>query len=142
VLASARLAAGGWVVATGSGLATAGLRLSWNAIARAEWDADSSTLVIEPVDGATAEGGRLSLPLDRPGHLPEVVRERVTDSIVTTRHVAVHGSAGVQVVARRTPGSDEIVWQVVVDAGLDPESPVMQEAVGATIAELSAELGR
>ncbi|MDQ1585505.1 MAG: hypothetical protein QOJ90_1838 [Actinomycetota bacterium] len=138
VLAFARLADGGWVVATGTELIAEDLRLHWDRIARVEWDGESSTLLIEQVD---VPGGPLSWVLDdEPGHLPEVIRERVTDSIVVTRHVRVQGRFGVRVIARRAPGSDELVWQVVVDPGLDPGSGQVQAATSATIAELAAEL--
>jgi len=71
----------------------------------------------------------------------EVVFERVTASIVASRHVPVQGRAGVRVVARRDPGQDDPVWQVVVDRGLDPADPRVGAASEAVIADLRRELG-
>ena len=42
--------------------------------------------------------------IDEPGRLLELVRERVTASVVLQRHVPVDGRRGVRVIARRAPG--------------------------------------
>ena len=62
-------------------------------------------------------------------------------SIVATRHVAIQGRAGVRVVARRAPGEEALVWQVVVDRRLDPADPVVRAAGEAAIADLRRDLG-
>ncbi len=45
------------------------------------------------------------VPIDEPGRLLELVRERVTASVVFQRHVAIDGRRGVRVIARRAPGT-------------------------------------
>jgi hypothetical protein len=45
------------------------------------------------------------------------------------------------VVARRVPGADELVWQVVVDRELDPGDARVQAAGETGISELRRELG-
>jgi hypothetical protein len=141
VLTAARLVDGTWVAATQDALVLPGRRLEWASVAHAEWADDGATLIVDMVDPAEGESGTSRLVLDEPGRLPEVVRERVTASTVASRHVAVRGRAGVRVVARRAPGSDELVWQVVTDRGLDPADPDVRAASVAAIAELSRELG-
>ena len=44
--------------------------------------------------------------IDEPGRLLELVRERVTASVVLQRHVPVDGRRGVRVIARRAPAAD------------------------------------
>jgi hypothetical protein len=141
VLTAARLVDGTWVAATQDALLLPGRRLAWVDVVHADWADDGATLTVDEI---VTEGGdpvTSRLVLDEPGRLPEVLRERVTASIVASRHAAVRGRAGVRVVARRAPGSDELVWQVVVDRGLDPDDPAVQAAGVATIAELRRDLG-
>jgi hypothetical protein len=141
VLAAARLIDGTWVAATQDGLLLPGRRLEWASVAHAEWADDGATLTVDELVTAGGDRGTWRLVLDEPGRLPEVVRERVTASIVASRHTSVRGRAGVRVVARRARGSDELVWQVVVDRELDPADPGVQAASVAAIADLSRELG-
>ena len=107
VLAAGRLVDGSWVAATRLALLLPGQRVEWEAVAHADWSADAS-LSLEQL--ATAHTGPQThrLVLDEPGRLPEVVRERVTASIVASRHLPVQGTSGVRVVARRVPGQDEL----------------------------------
>ena len=141
VLTAARLVDGTWVAATQDALLLPGRRLEWSTIIHAEWSDDGATLTIDELVTAGDDPETSRLVLDEPGRLPEVVRERVTASIVASRHAAVRGRAGVRVVARRAPGSDEVVWQVVVDRGLDPADPGVQAASVAAVADLRRELG-
>lgn len=141
LLTAARLIDGTWVAATRDALVLPGRRLQWASVAHAEWADDGATLTVDMLATAEGDPDTYRLVLDEPGRLPEVVRERVTASIVASRHVAVRGRAGVRVVARRAPGSDELVWQVVTDRGLDPADPGVRAASEAAIAELSRELG-
>jgi hypothetical protein len=141
VLAAGRLADGGWAVGTDRGLVLTDVRLDWTEVAHAEWDADSSTLRVQPMPTGGRRPGLLLLELDAPGLLPELLRERVTASIVASRHVPVRGRAGARVVARRSSGSSELAWQVVVDRGLDADDPAVQVAVERAIAAMKSELG-
>lgn len=141
VLAAARLADGSWAAATPNALLLVGLRLDWISTAHAEWDHESSTLQVQEMPTGGTDAAIHRLVLEAPGLLPEVVFERVTASIVASRHVPVQGRAGVRVVARRAPGQDDPVWQVVVDRGLDPADPRVDAANEAVIADLRRELG-
>ena len=141
VLAAARLTDGSWAAATPTALLLGGLRLAWVATAHAGWDHESATLRVEELRTGEGEATTHLLALDEPGLLPEVVFERVTASIVASRHVPVQGRAGVRVVARRAPGQDELVWQVVHDRGLDATDPRVDELSAAAIADLRRELG-
>jgi hypothetical protein len=142
VLAAAPVTGGGWVVATDQAMHTAGLRLPWSCVVHAAWERADDILVVETVaaePGVPAATRRL--PLDEPGSVPAVVRERVMDSIVVTERVQLTGAAGVRVVARRVPGSAELAWQLVLDEGLDPLDPQVRAGAQAALDSVRASSG-
>lgn len=93
-----------------------GVRLPWNLVDKAVWDEEGVTVAM--TDGVVH---RALLP--DPRLLPETIRERVTSSIVASRHVRLDERGGVRLVARRVPGSDAPRWEFVFDPGLDPADP-------------------
>ena len=141
LLAAARLTDGSWVAATPGALVLPGRRVDWSAVAHAEWSDEKSQLRVDQLRTADSDPETHVLALDEPGRVPEVVRDRVTSSIVASRHTPVEGRAGVRVVARRVPGEDELRWQVVVDRGLDPADPRVQAASDTAVSDLRRELG-
>jgi hypothetical protein len=141
LLAVARLVDGSWVAATPGALVLPGHRVDWSTVAHAEWSDERSQLRVDLLRTADAEAETHRLALDEPGRVPEVVRDRVTSSIVASRHTPVEGRAGVRVVARRVPGEDELQWQVVVDRGLDPADPRVQTAGDTAVSDLRRDLG-
>jgi hypothetical protein len=140
VLSAARRSDGGWLVATDQGLVGVGWRAAWSAATHAQWYDDAATLQVAWLDDAGERHDR-SIVLDEPGLLPETVHERVTSTILLSRHLALHDGHGVRVVARRQPGSDEIEWQVVADAGVDADDPQVSARVEAAVRAMGAELG-
>jgi hypothetical protein len=140
LLAVARLTDGSWVAATPRALVLPGRRVDWSTVAHAEWSDEKSLLRVDQLRTADVEAETHRLLLDEPGRVPEVVRDRVTSSIVASRHTPVEGRAGVRVVARRVPGEDELQWQVVVDRGLDPADPRVQTAGDTAVSDLRREL--
>ncbi|MGH3343911.1 MAG: hypothetical protein ACRDPK_13780 [Carbonactinosporaceae bacterium] len=143
VLAQGRDQAGGRVVATdralyvltGHGSRT---RLAWESVGAAVWDEDTAMMDVRESPPALA---RHQIALSAPGFLPEVVRERVTTTIVVNQHVALHGGRGVRVVARRAPGTDEIRWSLTLDPGLDPDDPQVRSAAHRALADVRAQTG-
>lgn len=109
--------------------------LPWQAIARAHWDADESVLHVEEVSGEGPAAAH-AVPLAVPSLLPETVRERVTASIVVSRHVRLSPAGGVRIVARRVPGGGEPQWQLTHDPGLDPDDPQIRVRTSAALDEL------
>jgi hypothetical protein len=78
------------------------------------------------------------LDLDEPGRVLELVRERVTASIVLQRHVPVEGRRGLRVIARRAPRGDQpLLWLFEYDEGIDPADPDV-----ARLAEEALEVAR
>jgi hypothetical protein len=142
VLAAAPVTGGGWVVATDHALHAGGVRLPWSCVVHAAWERADEILVVETVAGEPGVAAATRrLPLDDPGSVPAVVRERVMDSIVVTQRVQLTGSAGVRVVARRVPGSAALVWQLVLDEGLDPAHPQVRAQSQAALEAVRAATG-
>lgn len=116
-------------------------RLGWEHIERAEWNHDSDTLAIVEVVGWGMPEQRTEFALVDGGQLLELLRERVTKSVVLTVYAAVHGRRGLSVVGRRSPtGRGELVWSYVLAEGLEPDDPLVNEVAERTLAEARAEL--
>lgn len=133
-LASAPTRDGGVVAGTLRALYVPG-RVAWEEIDEAGWDAEEERLTVR-----TTDGHALVLDLDDATRLLQLVRERVTASVVLQRHVPISGRLGVRVAVRRR-GDGSLVLTDVLDAGLDPDRPSVREAVARARAELAGELG-
>lgn len=134
-----------WLVGTDAALHLDGpdgwRRLGWEHIERAEWSHDSDTLAIVEVVGWGLPERRTEFALVDPGYLLELLRERVTKSVVLTVYAAVHGRRGLSVVGRRSPtGHGEVIWSYVLAQGLDPDDPLVTEVAERSLAEAQAEL--
>ncbi|MCX9189843.1 hypothetical protein C3Y87_00095 [Carbonactinospora thermoautotrophica] len=137
VLAAARADDGSYVVATDRALhRVPGVRIPWHDVDQARWDADTDTLHLLQ-DGEPRRAHRMRL--ERPGRLPETVRERVQSSIVISQRVRLSGKLGARIVGRRQPGREELLWRVLLDPGLDPDDPLVREAIEHALAELRAQ---
>ena len=118
------------------------VRLAWEQVQAADWDRDSDTFRVSEV-GRWGESRREhAYALPEPGRLLELVRERVTASIVIQRHVPVDRRRDVRLIARRAPRGDRPVqWIYEYDDGVDPDDPGVRRAVAAALVEARAELG-
>lgn len=106
------------------------VRVPWEQVEVADWDRDTSVLTVSEVGTWGQPRRQHRVIIDEPGRLLELVRERVTASIVLQRHVAVRGRRGVRVIARRAPHSHgEIAWFLEYDAGVEPDDPTVRAAV-------------
>ena len=146
VLAGAADDAGSWVVGTDRALhvpdAGAWRVLPWEEVDRASWDEDSEQLDVVEVADFGERQPRHRLALRDPLRLLDLVRERVTASVLLTRNVPVAGSGGIKVVARRSPTRQgEVTWSTWLDEGLDPTDPGVRRAVDEGLAAARAELG-
>lgn len=140
VLAVARLTDGSSLVATDRGLVAVGVRLDWSSITHAQWYDEESALAVTWVDETGALQLR-SFGVEEAGLLPETVHERVTATILLSRHLRVAGSRGVRVVARRQPGTDDLLWQVLPDPDIDATAPDVRAQVDAVMRQMANELG-
>ncbi len=146
VLAFAAARDGSWLLGTRGALhlvppAGETAVLPWETVEDAAWDAEGERLQIT----AMGEYGRpkptYSSEMEEPGLLLQLVRERVTASVVLQRRVPVRGSAGLTLIGRRTPTGGEIRWFHVYDAGLDPDDPEVVAAAERALAQGQAEVG-
>ena len=155
VLAGTRASDGTWLLGTRDALLVvpapvepavegkpARTRIPWESIERADWDRDEERLVVSEV----GEFGRVrpqhTFAVSEPGLLLELLRERVTASVVLQRRVLTHGKRGLFVIGRRAPaGGGEVQWAYQFDAGVDPEDPAVITAAEEGLRGAQAELG-
>ena len=117
-------------------------RVPWERVEAADWDRDDSIFRLSLVGEWGAEKITHSFGLTEPGRLLELVRERVTASIVLQRHLPISGRRGVRVIGRRPPrGSGEIEWFFEYDEGVDPVDPAVREASTQALAAARADVG-
>jgi len=119
-----------------------GVRIPWEQVEAADWDLDSETLRVSEVGSWGEPRPTHSVVLTDPGRLLELVRERVTASVVLQRHVPIRGRRGLRVIARRAPaGEREVSWLFEYDEGIDPEDPFVEHAAQEALAAARDELG-
>jgi hypothetical protein len=117
-------------------------RLPWEQVEAADWDRDTSRLRISEVGSWGEERVVHTLTIEEPGRLLELVRERVTASVVLQRHVPISGRRGLRVIARRAPRGDRpLAWYYEYDEGVDPDDPAVRAAAEAALTAARDEVG-
>ena len=148
VLASAESETGVWLVGTRESLLAVDadgattMALRWEQVQRADWDVDDSTLRVEQVEDYGRPLAAYSFVLAEPGALLELVRERVTASVVLQRRTELGRKRGFSVFGRRPPaGGGEVTWAYEFDAGVDPTDPRVMAAAEAALRDAQESLG-
>jgi hypothetical protein len=147
LLAWAPLADGAWVAGTRDALYLPHARVPWEQIQAAHWDRDQDRLLVREVGmwGQPRPEHTVMLPesaAQDAARLLQLVRERVTASVLVSRHVRVSGRRGVRVVARRAPsGRSEVQWLYEYDEGVDPTDPLARAAAETALAAAKADVG-
>jgi hypothetical protein len=147
LLAWAPLVAGGWVAGTRDALYLPDSRVPWEQVQVADWDRDEGLLRVSEVGtwGESRPVHELGIPesaAQDADRLLQLLRERVTASVLLTRHVPVTGRRGVRVVARRAPsGRSEVTWLYEYDEGVDPDDPVVRVAAETALAAAKGDVG-
>ncbi len=145
-LAHAATPDGSWLIGTRDALVIVEpvetLRVPWEQVETADWDREEERLRVAEV----GEFGQVrpvhTFTVTDPGLLLQMVRERVTASVLIQRRVSLGGKRGLTVIARRPPrGTGEITWACEYDVGVDPEDPVVSEAAETAIRDAQDELG-
>ena len=119
----------------------AGLRLPWELVAAADWDRDTELFRMSEVGAWGEERREHTFALAEPGRFLELVRERVTASLVLQRHIPVSGAAGLRVIARRAPRGGSLAWSLDFDEGIDPTDPEVRSLTEAALAAARGEVG-
>ena len=109
-------------------------RIPWEQVEGADWDRELSRLRVTEVGvfGEPRPSHVFALADLEPALLLQLVRERVTASVVLQRGVLVSGKRGLKVIGRRSPMGGPISWMHEYDAGIDPDDPEVA-AVAATL---------
>lgn len=117
-------------------------RTPWEEVEAARWDRDTDTFHLSEVGSWGQQRPSVKVHLEEPGRLLELVRERVTASVVLQRHVAVHGRRGLRVIARRAPsGERPVQWVYEYDEGIDPDDPEVRAAAEQALDAARLEVG-
>lgn len=117
-------------------------RLPWELVEAADWDNETSELRVSEVGSWGDVRPEHRFEIDEPGRLLELVRERVTASVLFQRQVPIAGRRGLRVIARRAPGlASEIRWVYEYDEGIDPEDPRVRLAAAEALAAARDEVG-
>jgi hypothetical protein len=143
IIASAPVRGGGHLMATSRGLwipdGDGPRRIGWHLIAKATWGSGAFVIIEARELERAVEAVILDdLParkvvVETPGKLPQVVHQRVTESIRSRHHRELPGG-GAWFVQRKVPGLDGMVLQVRPDPGTD------LDAVRVVAAEVSAKI--
>ena len=142
VLAAAVADDGTPVAGTRDALHIGERRIPWETVEKADWDKETNTLSVSEVGTWGAPRPAHELVVADPGRLVELVRERVTASVVLQRRVPVAGRRGLAVIARRAPRGDQPVsWVYEFDEGVDPEDPTVRELAERALAEARNDVG-
>ena len=120
----------------------AATRIPWERVEAADWDNETDVLRVSLVGGWGEQRVEHEVGLVEPGRLLELVRERITASVVLQRHVAIRGKRGVRVIARRaTAGRRELSWLFEYDEGIDPADPFVELAAREALGAAQNEVG-
>lgn len=148
VLAAAHGDDGTWLLGTRARLVVveAGepAALGWEAIEDAGWNQDDALLRVREAGEYGHARRTWAVPFgedDVPGAFLQLLRERVTASIVVQRRAEVRGRRGVVAACRRNPTGGSLRWTVAFDPGLEPEDADVRAAAEQLLARLRAELG-
>lgn len=148
VLAATRAQDGTWLLGTRDALvlvpgdeAAGPTRVAWEDVHAADWSRDDDRLRVSEVGEYGRPRPVHEVVLDEPALLLQLVRERVTASVVLQRRVEVADDRGLTVVARRPPRGGDLTWAYELDAGLDPEDPAVRAAADAGVRSAAEELG-
>jgi hypothetical protein len=121
------------------GLSGSWSRLGWDEVGRVGWDEDTRVLTLTRLRGDGPPCMAVSLP--RRSALPELVRERVTWTVLASVPVLSRGQVCGRLSARRSPGDDRIRWVLTLAGSAASDDPGLHARVPGAIAELEAELG-
>lgn len=117
-------------------------RVPWEQVEAATWDRDTDVFRLSEVGSWGAERPVHTATLAEPGRLLELVRERVTASVVLQRHVPVDGRRGLRVIARRAPsGAGGVQWIYEYDEGVDPDDDTVREVAREALEVMRRDVG-
>lgn len=133
----------GYVVGTRAALVWLGeveVEIPWEQIHSADWEREEDLLRVVELSEFGTPQATYEFTVESAGRLPELVRERVTASVVLQRAVSLGGAGTSRVIARRSPDGGEVHWMVEYAEGVDPSAPRVVERATDALAAARAEL--
>ena len=113
----------------------------WDDIHHFDWDADEHTLRISLIGEFGQQREQPRFRVEEAALLLQLIRERITASVVYQRHIPVHGKTGFRVIGRRNPDGGEITWMFDLDRGLNADDPALEEVTAGALARARDEIG-
>ena len=117
------------------------VQIPWETIEDAAWKQDDARLRFTETGQYGEPRPTYSFEVEDPALLLQLVRERVTASVVLQRRVPVRGELGLTVIARRSPVGGPVAWMHAYDEGLDPADPEVAAAADRALEQAQAEVG-
>jgi hypothetical protein len=127
------------LVATPSTLYAGDQHLAWTQVAKVAWA--PPVLTVTEVADVEDAGLAHRFVLAEDDRLAEVVRAQVTSSVAWTDVRRLETGGKVRVVARRVPGRDALLWQVVWLDGTDAADPSLRAETDALVLALRGTIG-
>lgn len=145
LLAHAPASDGSWLLGTRQRLTLvqpAGTtQVAWERVEEAAWDQEGSRLTVTEIGAYGEPRPAYSFQLEDPSRLLQLVRERVTASIVLQRRIPVRGKLGLTIIGRRSPVGGPVAWMQAYDQGLDPVDPEVAIVAAAGLLAAQGEVG-
>ena len=117
------------------------VQIPWETVEDAAWEQDDARLRFTETGQYGEPRPTYSFEVEDPALLLQLVRERVTASVVLQRRVPVRGRLGLTVIARRSPVGGPVAWMHAYDAGLDPNDPEVVAVADRALEQARAEVG-
>lgn len=134
----------GWLIGTRHVLAIVAESVElwpWEQLQGAQWDQETAILTVEAIGEFGQPRPRVEAKLDNPRRFLQLVRERITATVVIQRRFPIDGEQGFRVIARRSPATGEIEFMVEFDPGVNPEDERISALAQRGISLIQGELG-
>jgi len=116
-------------------------RIPWETVEDAAWDQEDSRLRVTEIGQYGEPRPAYSFVVEDPALLLQLIRERVTASIVLQPWSPVRGKPGLTVIARRSPVGGAVAWMHAYDEGVDPTDPEVIAVADQALAQAQVEVG-
>lgn len=132
----------GWVVGLPGAMVLGGgeswRSFPWHRVATGQWDGTTGRLSWRDADGGSHE-----IVLEGGGRFADLFNERVSASVLVSRHVELAPGRHITLALRRNlePGSDQTSWQVIGSVGIDLDNPALQARIDQELAAAEADFG-
>ena len=117
------------------------VQIPWETVEDAAWNQDAARLRFTETGQYGEPRPTYSFEVEDPALLLQLLRERVTASVVLQRGFLVSGKRGFKVIGRRSPDGGPISWMHEYDAGIDPDEPGVAAAAAEALAQARSDVG-